>query len=113
MKFKIFLLGVLLIFCVAGSAQAQAPQDIWREYQFLKPPFSELRFAYVNFEEPYYSLAFKEIANMQFRPEELTYVLVDMMIRPPHGLRKSFSRVLGSFKFSRDRRQYAAASNRQ
>lgn len=83
MKFKIFLFYTLLMFCVVGSAKAQAPQDIWQEYLFLNPPFSELRNVYPVFEEPYYSLFFKEMKNKSLQPDELRWLLVDMIFRLP------------------------------
>lgn len=73
-----------MIFFVSFNVEAQTPEDIWQEYRFLKPPFSELIYAGIDFEEPYYSLSFKEFVNMYLPPEDLIFVLTNMVSRLPN-----------------------------
>lgn len=85
MKLKICLAAVFAIFFAVGSVQAQTPEEIWREYQFLNPPPSELKKAYLILEEPYYSLVLKRLAETKTpsSPLELSFLLADMISRPP------------------------------
>ncbi|MEK7502927.1 MAG: hypothetical protein AAB556_00595 [Patescibacteria group bacterium] len=83
MKLRVILAGFLLIFCVVNNAEAQMPEDVWREYQHLKPPYFELRNVVFGFKEPYYSLALKELTKVRLEPIQITFLLLDMMNKVP------------------------------
>lgn len=85
MKFKAFLAGILIFSCFVCNAKAQTPEDIWREYQSLGPPLSELRFFYSSLKEPYRDLAIEYIAhsNKPFQPWTLISILQDLMVNLP------------------------------
>lgn len=83
MKFKIFLAGFLACLFWTQNSNAQTPEDIWNEYLFLKPSFSELKDKYPLFNEPYYSLALKEMKNESLNPNDLKWLLIQMMQRLP------------------------------
>lgn len=85
MKLKICLVGVFVVFFAVGSVQAQTPEEVWREYQFLNPSPSELQRMYSILDEPYYSLMLKRLTETETpsNPKELIWLLVDMINRLP------------------------------
>ena len=86
MKLKICLVVIFMIFLVAGNAKAQMPEEIWREYQFLDPFSPELRRMYSLFDEPYYSLALKRLAETKILSDsqQLSFLLSEMINRLPY-----------------------------